>query len=837
MVKNIFLLVINDYRERFFIGVANLCQRFKHGGEALTEVVQPVGMLVILCFAISSAQAQSVLDNGNLTTHKGFFDFHHSDSLDKIYLEVKNVNTDFLYVSALSEGVGSNDLGLDRGQIGNPGKVVSFKKIGNKLLLVQPNLRYRALSENELERKSVEEAFAKSVLFGFPIIEKTDKGYLIELTPFLLQDAHGVSRTLKRKKQGDYSLDLSRSGLNMDRTKSFPKNVEFDALITLKGTPQESEIRSVTPDARYVSVYQHHSFIALPDNNYTPRVYHPNSGTFSVSYMNYSASIDKPMEVQYAVRHRLEKKDPTAAVSEAKEPIIYYLDNGTPEPVRSALLEGASWWNQAFEAIGFKDAFQVKILPDTIDPLDVRYNVIQWVHRSTRGWSYGGGVIDPRTGEMIKGHVSLGSLRVRQDFLIAQALSKAPFANKDADSAKMLEFALARIRQLSAHEVGHTLGFAHNFAASTNDRASVMDYPHPLVTINNGEINIRDAYASGIGAWDKITVAYSYTQFDKNETNGLQKILDEAMTKGYRYVSDADARPRGSANAYGHLWDNGSNAIDELHNVMQVRNLAIDQFGLDNIKDGESFDDLEDLFVLLYFYHRYQTEAAIKSIGGLDYGYRLKGKVSKPTMPIPPAEQQRALEAVLQTIDAKFLATPKTKLELFPARAMGRGRESFATLTGAAFDPMSAAATASSNTLAILLAPERCGRLVLQKSLDEDQLGYSEALDELIKHSLKKRYSDGYLNEIQASINIVVINRLMQLAQANEASAQVKAITNNKLRAHLNYLIDLGKKKRYHAEHIRIIEHYFKHPEQTPALRVPKIPDGSPIGTCSCSHG
>ncbi|NQY05942.1 MAG: DUF5117 domain-containing protein, partial [Flavobacteriaceae bacterium] len=421
--------------------------------------------------------SQSISEKEGIKSFQGLFKFFYDESEDKIYLEVDELNKEFLYVYSLSSGVGSNDIGLDRGQLGNE-QVVYFKKAGNKLLLVQPNLRYRAITDNKLEKKSVEQAFAKSVLHGFPIKETKENTYIIDLTSFLMQDAHGVAARLRLGKQGSYSVDRSKSALAMENTKAFPKNVEFEALLTFSGKAIGGEIRSVSPNPNLVSVIQHKSFIELPDDKYKKRVYDPRSGCLTISYLDYATPVEAPINKRYITRHRLEKKDPTVAVSEAKEPIIYYLDNGTPEPIRSALLEGGRWWNQAFESIGFKNAFQVRILPDNADPMDIRYNVIQWVHRSTRGWSYGGSVIDPRTGEILKGHVSLGSLRIRQDFLIAQALMNKPFAQRDDNHKQMLDMSLARIRQLSAHEIGHTIGFAHNFAASTNNRASVMDYPH-----------------------------------------------------------------------------------------------------------------------------------------------------------------------------------------------------------------------------------------------------------------------------------------------------------------------------------------------------------------------
>lgn len=302
--------------------------------------------------------------------------------------------------------------------------------------------------------------------------------------------------------------------------------------------------------------------------------------------MDYSAPIYEPIVKRYIIRHRLEKKDPQKKISKPVEPIVYYLDNGTPEPVRSALLEGGSWWNEAFRAIGFEDAFRIEMLPEDADPMDVRYNVIQWVHRSTRGWSYGMSVTDPGTGEIIKGHVSLGSLRVRQDFMIAQALVNRPFASDDMNHRAMMDLALARIRQLSAHEIGHTLGFTHNFAASTNGRSSVMDYPHPLLSVRNNRIVMDHAYDEGIGEWDKVTVAYAYADIQGNEKDSLDSILADARNKGLRFISDTDARAADGAHPYAHLWDNGSDAISELRNILEIRKVAMDIHAPSNHSTG-----------------------------------------------------------------------------------------------------------------------------------------------------------------------------------------------------------------------------------------------------------
>jgi hypothetical protein len=790
-------------------------------------------MIILFLGYMTSGFAQFFKDNKSVQKYEGYFTFYYDESSDKIYLQVDQLDTEFLYVNSLSQGVGSNDIGLDRGQLGGE-RVVKFQKAGNKLLLMQPNLEYRAITDNIEERKSVEEAFAKSVLHGFKIEKTEGTTYLVDATAFFMRDAHGVIGRLRGRGQGSYSLDKSKSTFHLERTKAFPKNVEFDVMLTFKGSPKGYNIRSVTPTSSLVTVHQHHSFVELPDDGYKPRTYDPRSGSYSMSYMDYATPVNQSITKRFIYRHRLEKKNPNAAISEAKEPIIYYLDRGTPEPVRSALLDGARWWNQAFEAIGYKDAFQVKMLPADADPLDVRYNVIQWVHRSTRGWSYGGSVSDPRTGEIIKGHVSLGSLRIRQDFLIAQAL-QAPYGNNDLDDDFALQMALARIRQLSAHEVGHTLGFAHNFAASTKGRASVMDYPHPTLTVKDGKVDFSNAYDTKIGDWDKVTVAYSYSEFQGDEEAQLRKILDDAFASGARYISDQDARPQGSAHAYAHLWDNGANVASELDNVLNIRKQAIADFSAKNIKTAQPYSVLEDVFVPLYFFHRYQTEAVTKVIGGLDYTYAIKGDGNTIVKRIDGKVERQALTSVLKTLDVNEIAIPQDKLNLFPPRAMGygRSRESFKSKTGVAFDPFGAVETSSSMTLGLLLHPQRVTRLVQHKALDKSQLGLVEVLDELIANSIKTSHKDAYHQELQNVINVQVLNQLFYLSSHEGMYAQVNAIVNAKIDEISTYLKSSkvkGVQKIYHQEMVKRIAAFKKNPTKFKKPNVPKIPDGSPIG-------
>ena len=795
-----------------------------------------------------SGFSQSILDK-KLEKFEGFFDFYYDASTDKIYLEVENLDSDFLYINSLATGIGSNDIGLDRGQLGNE-RLVSFQKAGNKLLLIQPNLSFRAITTNNAEENSIREAFAKSVIYGFKILETNDNKYLIDFTSFLMQDKHGVADRLKLAKQGVYKIDKTKSAIELNHTKSFPKNSEFEALLTFSGKPTGKLITSgVSPDPSLVSVVQHHSFIELPDSEYKPREFDPRSGALAISFMDYATPVEDEITKKYITRHRLEKIDPNLEYSEAKEPIIYYLDPGTPEPVRSALIEGASWWNEAYEAIGFKNAFQVKILPEDADPMDCRYNVIQWVHRSTRGWSYGASVVDPRTGEIIKGHVSLGSLRIRQDYMIAQALTNEPFASEDNNN-EMMELAISRIRQLSAHEIGHTIGFAHNFAASANDRASVMDYPHPLVNLIDDEIVFDDAYDTGIGDWDKVTVAYSYSDFrsDQNEDFELNKILENSTSDGLRFISDYDARSIDGSHAYAHLWDNGETAYSGLDKVIDIRKRAIENFSEYNVPEGTPNSVLEDVFVPLYFFHRYQTEAAVKLIGGMDYNYSLVGDNQQDYYHIEKVIQIQALNSLMKTLHPDFLAIPKDKLQLFPPRAFGypRTRESFKSNLGVAFDPFSVAETSADMTLSLILRPKRLNRLILQHSLDNSNLSLDELYDLILNKTIFLKSSniteleDSYLEEIQHMVNTTFLKNVFNVINSSSSYSQVKSISNELVRKISSELSSKRRKdyklSKYYSHYLEMISNFHKDPKEYEIIDSLKIPDGSPIGTDNCSH-
>jgi len=771
--------------------------------------------------------------------YPGFINSYWDSNDGKLWLEINQLNVEFLYVNSLVTGVGSNDIGLDRGQFGN-NRIVKFIKNGPKIMLIEPNYQYRAISENKFEQNAVKEAFAQSILWGFDIKKETINGYIVDATDFYLQDVHGVSKSLAFTGQGNYQVDKSKSGIYDQGIKNFPKNTIIESLLTFKGDPKGRYVRQVVPSPEFITVRQRHSFIELPDSEYKMRKFDPRSGYFGISFMDYAVPIDKPMEQKYIVRHRLIKKNPEADVNEAQEPIIYYLDPGVPEPVRSALLEGASWWNEAFEVAGFKDAFLVKMLPEGADPMDVRYNLIQWVHRSTRGWSYGHSVIDPRTGEIIKGHVSLGSLRVRQDFLIAQGLL-SPYHDGEEDVIKAKNMALARIRQLSAHEVGHTLGLAHNYASSINNRASVMDYPHPLIKLNNdGELDLSDAYDTLIGEWDKLAISYGYTEFAQGEDEKaeLNKIIQKSLDDELAFISDKDSRPKGSAHPNAHLWDNNTNAADELNRVIEVRKIAMKNLGINSIPQNHPVSMLEDVMVPVYLMHRYQLEAASKIIGGLYYTYSLKGDGQTITEMVSADMQEMALSAIIKTIEPQFLEIPESLLNLLPPKALGYGssRENFRKKTGLTFDPLAAAESASGLSIELLLNPERASRLVEYHARFPELPSLNNLIDKLVISTWKQKYANLYHAEINRAVSKLTLSEIIKLANSNRTSGQAKAVALSNIFELDDWLKSQYKKekeenqKAHYLYGIELINRFKNNPDQFKSGEILELPMGSPIG-------
>jgi Met-zincin/Domain of unknown function (DUF5117) len=771
---------------------------------------------------------------------EGFLNYYWDETTGKVWLEADKLDAEILYINSLPAALGSNDIGLDRGLLGDT-RIIKFSRVGRKLLMVQPNYDYRAITSDPAEKRAVEQSFAQSTLWGFGIEAESNGHVLVDATDFILRDAMKAANRIRSMKQGNYSFDKTRSAIYLPQCKNFPQNTELEATITLVNNDGDvgNFVQSVTPSPEAITLRMHHSFVQLPDKNYEPRVFDARSSFIDISYFDYSTPVPESIDKYFIIRHRLQKKDPAAVKSEAIKPIIYYLDNGTPEPIRSALLEGAQWWNQAFEAAGYINAFQVKILPEDADPMDVRYNMINWVHRSTRGWSYGAAVVDPRTGEIIKGNVTLGSLRVRQDYLIATGLL-APFENGVPADNKMLQMALNRLKQLAAHEVGHTLGLMHNYSASVVNRSSVMDYPPPAVTLNEkGEIDISNAYANGIGEWDKISIAWGYQDFPPgaDEKTGLNKILSDAFKKGFQFISDRDARPAGGLHPTAHLWDNGSSPVDELKTVMKVREKALSQFGEKDIRPGMPMAMLEDVLVPVYLYHRYQVEAVTKIVGGMYYTYALRGDGQTVTRALSKEEQLKALNAVIGTIDPSVLVLPERIVKLIPPRPSGYEytKELFKKRTGLAFDALSPAETAADLPLSFLFNSERMNRMV-EYEIQNGGLGLNEMTGALINATWKAPRRKGMEALIQLQTEQVLLTYLLAASVNDNNSFITRSVIQQSLSS-LKDFIEAKKKTPADATysgHLLLALERMKKPEDAkPTIHV-TIPPGSPIG---CEEG
>ena len=755
------------------------------------------------------------IEDRTATTQKldGYFPLYWDDYTGNLLLEVPRFNTKFLLATGLAAGLGSNDIGLDRGQIAG-GRLVSFERVGPKILLVQHNESFRSSSPNLAEQKSVEDSFAKSTLWGFALAAESNGRALVDATDFFLRDGYGASGSLGAA----YRLDRMRSAIYMARTKAFPKNTEIEVSLTFAnegggggrggfggpsqgpaqiqvgpaaaGAPARGRggfggglfsgtVASVTPSADAVTLREHYSMVELPDDDYKPREDDPRAGYGGIQYVDYSTPIGEPMVRHYVRRHRLEKKDPAAAMSEPVTPIRYWVDSGAPEDVRKALVEGASWWSQAFEAAGFKNAFLVDVLPPGADPMDIRYNMINWVHRSTRGWSTGATIADPRTGEIIKATVTLGSLRDRQDYMIFEGLL-SPYTTGTEKPEILYKTALARLRQLSAHEVGHTLGLGHNYYDSTQGWISVMDYPHPQEKLNaDGIIDLSQAYQARIGDWDKVAINYGYRVLPMgDEQAALAQILNDAWAKDLRYMTnqDTDANPRVDQ------WSNGVNQADELNRLMKVRRAALNRLGEKTIRKGAPMATIEEPLVPIFMYHRYTVESTASMVAGVDYIYAMRGDGRTATKWETAANQRKALEALANTLKPSELTVPKQVLDGIPPRPPGYGmhRELFARATGEGFDPLSPATIAADVTIGFTLQFTRAARMVAQHAVDPALPGLEEVIDRLTKATFDAPAASPYELEVRRAEERVLVDRVMWLATA-APNAQVRAIASFKL--------------------------------------------------------
>ncbi len=853
--------------------------------------------------ATPAAPAATIAEHvAGLRTLDGFLRLHVDDDGGRVLLELPAVvdppaalegggggaaprpldagtRLEAIHVSAIRTGLGSNPVGLDRGQLGAT-RVVRFREVGGRVLLEQRNLAFRATSEDDAERAAVAESFAGSVLWSGEIVVRDPDGrLLVDLTSFLTADLNRLAARLKSAGQGSFARDADRSVVDTRATLAFPDNCVLESILTFASDEPGGQVRATAAEPTAPSFVVHQQFVRLPDGGYEPRRFDPRVSSFAVRFRDYAAGLAEPVDRAFVQRFRLQKVNPGADRSAVIEPIVFHVDRGAPEPVRTALVEGARWWAEAFERAGFVDAFRVELMPEDAHPLDVRYNVIQWVHRATRGWSYGATVTDPRTGEILKGHVSLGSLRVRQDRLLFEGLAGTA-ATGTGRPDDPLELSLARIRQLSAHEVGHGLGFAHNFAASTQDRASVMDYPAPLIGVRNGRLDFSQAYDAGIGAWDVHAVNWAYREFPPgtDETAALERIVRAAEQRGMRFLSDQDARGGGAAHPHASLWDNGDDPVAALRTAIAVRRIGIDAFGPDRLHVGRPQAHLQEVFVPVYLHHRFQVDAAAKLLGGVLYRHAVNGGTLDAATPVDAASQLAALGALLDTLEPAFLDVPEGVARLLLPRPYGerRNRELFPARTGPTFDPLAAAAASADLTLAALLHPARASRLAEQPRRDPVLPGFEVVLAETIARAFRPVQRDQDVRDrggedprhaaIRRTVQRVLVQRLIELAQDDAAAPDVRARTNDALR---RLGSELGARRvpntpTWHAEELAsLIRRHLERPFDRPApLRATEpVPPGSPIGggwapgadagtsspitspwvppphLCECSHG
>ncbi|SDE52307.1 zinc-dependent metalloprotease [Kordiimonas lacus] len=807
-----------------------------------------VGLVWMVTCSLPSAAADFAEEVKGLEHKPGLVDLYVDHAKAQALLALDAPDDDgmmgrYIYATYLTGGLGSNPLGLDR-SVPNGNDIIQFRRAGAKVMAIIENSRFRATADSAAEKRAVETSFAKSIIWSGDIIAtdaETGK-VLVDIGGLLMRDATGVAATLDSTGQGSFSINKDRSYIDTGAAFMFPINGEFDAYVTFVGSKPGPEVRATTPVPEAVTLIAHTTLRALPDDGFKTRRYDARAGVLGLDYIDMSAGLDEDVVTILARRFRLEKD----ASGKVINPIVFYIDNGAPEPIRSALEEGASWWADAFAAAGFPGGYRVEILPEGVHPLDARYNVVNWVHRATRGWSYGAALSDPRTGEILRGVVLLGSLRVRQDIKIFEALAgAAKTGTGDADDP--VQIALARIRQLAAHEVGHALGFDHNMAASTyGGRASVMDYPAPDVQANaDGTLDFSNAYGVGVGAWDKWTVNFLYGDYGAQDDRAAQaELVAAADEAGLIYVSDADSRSVATGNIRGALWDTGEDALESLANTMAVRRIALDRFGDGNLRASEDASALQTKFVPLYLYHRYQLQAAAKQIGGAEFAYRAKGDGRARPVRVAWERQQQAIDALLGTIMPEALDVAEPVLLALSPLGYGKGdpqfdRETFAPSTRPMFDLMGAASVAANLSFDALLAPPRLARLH-QQGLTAEYPALEQVMADLTMDILGKPRKSARYEALRQLVIGQYAERLIALTLGPDVAVSVRQASRAAL---MTLRKQVERARRTDAAFsdglvARIDDALAR--ARTPAVgqpEAPAIPPGSPIGGAeTCWH-
>ncbi|MGI9141218.1 MAG: zinc-dependent metalloprotease [Gemmatimonadaceae bacterium] len=740
--------------------------------------------------AVRPSQAAPSPEATQAPAESGLLPVRYDAATGKVFLTVPRLGEKLLYLNTLATGLGSTTALLDRGQLGD-NAIVRFERRGARVFLIRENTDAQAITDNAALRRSVEESFPGSVLASFAVQRDGPGGVVVDATDFFLSDVYDVIGSIRSARLGTLRLDRERSFIDPASTRSFPLNTEVRAVLSYVTDDPPFELRNLAPDGRTLALQQHHSFVRPPAPPLQVRAFDPRAGLFSNSFFDFAQGFDSDYRQRGVVRWRLEPSDTAAYLRGEKvepvKPIIYYIDAGIQEPYRSAFIEGGLWWNEVLGAAGWRNAFRIEPLPAGVDPLDARYPAIYWVHRQQRGPSVGPSMRDPRTGEIVSTVIRMDSYRSLVDHDIYMGLM--PAAASGGLQLTPEQFAMARRRQHSAHEIGHTLGIAHNYIAATQGRSSVMDYPYPLIALDaQGRLDISDAYRSSGGAHDTLAVRYAYTWYrtPAEEAAGLSRIVREAEARGLRFIADQHAGAAGSLPSASQ-WVEGSDLLQALERTMAVRRVLIDRFDERAAQQGEPLAVLNRRFAHVYLHHRYALVGATKYVGGMEFGYALRGEQTEPTRILAAAEQRAALRLVLSALQPRELRVPGRVAALIPPVPAGYTSDLtlIPTPAGTAFDPVAAAHSLAQEIVSGLLHPQRAARLVSFHARDASNPSLAEVVGALVEATWGTGggsvAGEEQGPELRRATQRATVDGLLDLAGSPAATAGVRATVEHHL--------------------------------------------------------